>query len=975
MSLDAIQRAARAAAGDVIWGKGVELSRSGAVAGISDDDDGVHFHVKTRQRALPYDVWLWPSEPDWGCDCGAATKACMHVCAAVCALREAKNEGKSLPAPKKRFAVKLRYALRAIGDEIAVHREVVKPDGSVSRLDDLLRETDLVASTADGHIETLLVEAGGKALKADQVRHLLGLLVGADVTFDGEKVEVVPDPVEFPVRVSDEGTGFKVAMVRPPGVDRLLRGAARIGDQLRPTSHGKLDPEQRKRLVAGTVYPATEATWLVADYLPRLRKLVPVIVTTTRLPDPDALIPRVRVSMVERAHGLEIYPEVVYGEPPLAIIERGIFRVQGNALVARDESAERRVAREFEDRIGIQVGIRKVLTPEQAAEFLTQKAGKHEALVTTDISVDRFKVTEAPLVPRIQVDQVSGGFRLEAEFGHAGSKATADAVLEAWSRGSRLVRLTDGGFAELPGDWLRQHGTLLRELLRARDTTGRVDRAATAALVELLDGAEADVPPDLNRLRTFLEGGDGLPDAPVPPGFLAHLRPYQTAGYQWLRFLRSVELNGILADDMGLGKTLQAIAAIVDAGGRSLVIAPTSVLSAWQRELRTYAPDLPVTTFHGTGRVLDDRARIVLTSYTILRIDLDMLMSREWTYVVLDEAQAIKNPDSQTARAARKLKAAHRLCLSGTPVENRLEELWSLFHFLMPGLLGTKDGFRERYVNPIEAGNEQARAGLRARVRPYVLRRLKRQVAQDLPPLTDIVVRCDMEPAQRRIYDAVRIAGRQDVQRALDLGQVNTLQVLEALLRLRQACCDPALVPGVLETNAEISACKLDRLEELLVEIVCDDHKALIFSQWTSLLDRVEPRLRALGIPFLRLDGSTRDRASVVDQFQDPAGPPVFLVSLRAGGTGLTLTAADYVVHLDPWWNPAVQQQATDRAHRIGQDRPVVSYRLIAANTVEERILELQDAKRDLAEAAIGAEGGFVKALSSAELRSLFDAA
>jgi SNF2 family DNA or RNA helicase len=287
------------------------------------------------------------------------------------------------------------------------------------------------------------------------------------------------------------------------------------------------------------------------------------------------------------------------------------------------------------------------------------------------------------------------------------------------------VRLTDGGFAELPGDWLRQHGTLLRELLRARDTSGRVDRAATAALVELLDGAEADVPPDLNRLRTFLEGGDGLPDAPVPPGFLAHLRPYQMAGYQWLRFLRAVELNGILADDMGLGKTLQAIAAIVDAGGRSLVIAPTSVLSAWQRELRTYAPDLPVTTFHGTGRVLDERARIVLTSYTILRIDLDMLMSREWTYVVLDEAQAIKNPDSQTARAARKLKAAHRLCLSGTPVENRLEELWSLFHFLMPGLLGTKDGFRERFVNPIEAGNEQARAGLRARVRPYVLRRLR----------------------------------------------------------------------------------------------------------------------------------------------------------------------------------------------------------------------------------------------------------
>jgi SNF2 family DNA or RNA helicase len=248
-----------------------------------------------------------------------------------------------------------------------------------------------------------------------------------------------------------------------------------------------------------------------------------------------------------------------------------------------------------------------------------------------------------------------------------------------------------------------------------------------------------------------------------------------------------------------------------------------------------------------------------------------------------------------------------------------------------------------------------------------VLRRRKQQVASELPPLTEVVVRCEMGRDQRRVYDAVRASAWARVQRVLgDRGA--TMQILELLLRMRQAACDPTLLPG----DHEADSCKLDRLEELLVELICDDHKALIFSQWTSLLDRVEPRLRTLGIDWVRLDGATRDRQAVVDRFQDPEGPPVFLISLKAGGTGLNLTAADYVVHLDPWWNPAVEQQATDRAHRIGQERPVVSCRLVAAESVEERILELQEAKRALADAALGTEGGFLRVLSAHELRSLF---
>jgi SNF2 family DNA or RNA helicase len=590
----------------------------------------------------------------------------------------------------------------------------------------------------------------------------------------------------------------------------------------------------------------------------------------------------------------------------------------------------------------------------------------------------RFKVVETTVQPRIDIrpagGSAEGSWQMEVAFESAYGRAEPRAVLAAWSSGRALVPLMEGGYAPLPVDWLQEHGGLLRELMEARDAKGRIDRRSTAALVELLEDTQGDVPPDLRRLRGFLEGAGDLPEVPLPPGLIGELRGYQEAGFRWLRFLRSVDLNGVLADDMGLGKTIQALAAMLDAGGQHLVVAPTSVLRNWQREAARFTEGLSVNVYHGPGRELDD-SDLTLTSYALLRMDQEALSARKWTYVVLDEAQAIKNHDSQTARAARHLKSDYRLCMTGTPVENRLEELWSLFRFLMPGFLGSLEAFRERFARPIEVGDAKARDALRGRVRPYILRRLKQQVATELPPLTDVVVRCVMSPEQRKVYDAVRLAARDDVQRAIaERGvQAATLQVLEALLRMRQACCDPALLPG--DTGAGAGSCKLDRLDELLLEMVCEDHKALIFSQWTSLLDRVEERLRSLGIPWVRLDGSTRDRQAVIDAFQSPSGPPVFLLSLKAGGTGLNLTAADYVVHLDPWWNPAVQQQATDRAHRIGQDKPVVSFRLIAEATVEERILDLQDAKRALADAALGTEGGFLRTLTADEIRSLFEAA
>jgi SNF2 family DNA or RNA helicase len=415
---------------------------------------------------------------------------------------------------------------------------------------------------------------------------------------------------------------------------------------------------------------------------------------------------------------------------------------------------------------------------------------------------------------------------------------------------------------------------------------------------------------------------------------------------------------------MGLGKTLQVLCAL---RGRTLVVCPTSVLHNWADEIRRFRPALSVALYHGAPRRLDPRADVTLTSYALLRLDAEALGAVPWQVAVLDEAQAIKNPDSQTARAAFALRATWRVAMTGTPVENRLEELWSQMQFLSPGLLGSLASFQTRWARPIVAGEPGVADGLRRRIRPFLLRRTKREVAPELPARTERVLRVELDPKERAVYDAVLAATRRDVVERLAAG-ANPLLALEALLRLRQAACHRGLLPG---QHAEGSS-KVELLMEELDTAVAEGHKALVFSQWTGLLDRVEPALRRGGLGFCRLDGSTRDRAGVVARFQDEGGPPVMLVSLQAGGTGLNLTAADHVFLLDPWWNPAVEDQAAGRAHRIGQTRPVEVHRLVAANTVEEGVLLLQQRKRELADAALSG-GAAASSLTRDDLLALLD--
>jgi superfamily II DNA or RNA helicase len=547
--------------------------------------------------------------------------------------------------------------------------------------------------------------------------------------------------------------------------------------------------------------------------------------------------------------------------------------------------------------------------------------------------------------------------------------------------------LEDGSALALPADRMAKLMSVLEGMLAAGRTVEDKLRVPLEEADGLLDvdelvtrrGDTARIDGYLARMR---EDEAPLAEIAAPLSFRGELRPYQSQGLAWLQNLRANGLAGYLGDDMGLGKTAQTIAhiAVEHEAGRltdpALIVVPTSLVPNWAAELARFAPHLKFVIMHGLdrhGRWEEiAAAQIVVTTYAVLVRDVDAMKAQHWSLVVLDEAQSIKNPESKAARAACSLEADQRLCLSGTPVENNLGELWSQFAFLMPGLLGDRKSFQKRFRTPIEKRGDGVRAAQFARrIRPFLLRRTKADVASDLPAKTEVVRRIELDPAQRDLYEAIRLSVHEKVREAIAASGFarNHITVLDALLKLRQACCDPRLVK--LEAARQVSeSTKLASLIEMLSEMVPEGRRILVFSQFTSMLDLIKPELAAAEIPYVELTGSTLDRATPVQRFQS-GEVPVFLISLKAGGRGLNLTAADTVIHYDPWWNPAAEAQATDRAHRIGQDKPVFVYKLIAAGTVEEKILELQRRKSGLADAAVNG-GNLAGALVEEDVDYLF---
>ena len=554
--------------------------------------------------------------------------------------------------------------------------------------------------------------------------------------------------------------------------------------------------------------------------------------------------------------------------------------------------------------------------------------------------------------------------------------------------GEIITSLDDGRVVKLPAERIRRllgiMGDLIEGAGRLQDGPLVLPSAEAATLLELEDLVSTRFESAAAIKAYVAQFRDDAEIAPVllPGAFRGDLRPYQKQGLDWLQHLRGHGLGGLLADDMGLGKTAQTIAHLVfeHAAGRldspALIVVPTSLISNWTAELGKFAPHLTTAVLHGLDRHQRrdrlDGVHVVITTYTVLARDIADMKELPWQVVVLDEAQAIKSPAAKATRAVCQLDAKHRICLSGTPIENNLEELWSQFAFLMPGLLGERQAFAKRFRTPIEKrGDDQRRLQLVRRIKPFILRRTKSEVATELPPKHTILRRITLAPDQRELYETIRVTLQERVREQVAERSLagSRIIVLDALLKLRQVCCDPRLVKLPSARTVESSS-KLDDLLEMVCEMIPEGRRILLFSQFTSMLDLIKPRLQEAGIPYVELRGDTRDRAEPVRSFQ--AGEvPLFLISLKAGGRGLNLTAADTVIHYDPWWNPAVENQASDRAHRIGQTKSVFVYKLIGADTVEERILELQQRKADLANLTF-TEPGDIAALEQDDVDFLF---
>lgn len=576
-------------------------------------------------------------------------------------------------------------------------------------------------------------------------------------------------------------------------------------------------------------------------------------------------------------------------------------------------------------------------------------------------------------------------FDMDAEVAFGNETVPLPDVVRAYLRGERTIKLRSGEHGILPAGWLEQHSHAL-ELAKTRKSGRRKKTLRFAVSHALLidqmlqEASEVQVDTGFSRKREKIRSFRGISCGKKPKGFRGTLRRYQEEALGWFRFLEELGLGGILADDMGLGKTVQVLAWLLEkrkkAPGRPcIVVAPTSLVFNWQSEAKRFTPALSLEPYLGSGRHENlkncMKADIILTTYGILRRDIAKLSKLRFHYAVLDESQCIKNPDSAISKAVRLIQADHRLCLTGTPLENHVGELWSQMEFLNPGMLGPKERFMKRFARPLSQGEKTAMSTLKQLVKPFILRRTKEEVASELPGKQEMVIRCPMTPGQQDLYLRVRDHYRATILETVSEKGIkrSKIKVLEGLLRLRQAANHPALIGA-----DDIDSGKFLQLMDLLRETVDGGHKALVFSQFTRMLGIIKKELSNLDIPFEYLDGRTPQsrRQEKVTNFQEDREVKLFLISLRAGGIGLNLTAADYVFIVDPWWNPAVELQAVDRTHRIGQTRKVVTYRLISKGTVEEKVLKLQKKKQEIVGSILSGSRNMLSSLTAEDLEILF---
>jgi len=941
------------------WSRGNQLSNH--VYSLYQDEQELEFLVVEGEEE--FESFIGVESHEWDCSCSSREKVCPHICAIAIAHKAKKIKSEEERHPK----IKIRYVLISSQQGVLLHRETdeepARPiNGSI------YGRKDLVITEEDQYMQTQFRLAFGRNLYRSELVNYLTYMIGnkKKVLLDYKKVFPSLTQSGSLGVVEDIENGFFVKLVRDPkvlevyGQVALLYKANKKRRELRLIGTNGLTRAQYTTFVRGMRYEVYDVQRLVSRIIPELRKRVPVQVKTERLPKDHNLEPYLLVHTEARSESLLIHPKIVYGDPPIAEVLGSDITFLGKEVPIRDLQKEGTILDNALRVLQIPIGVESNFIAEDAvhrASILSKMLQENPNIKVEGHALQKFRIVDT-IEPKISVSDE----KLDIDFGDV----APESVFEAWHANRTMVSLEKGGWAPLPAGWLEEYGHLVADLLSAKKAAqGKIPKYALFDLVRLCQKLNQDVP-DLGGLRLLVSDFSGIKEAKMPNDLCADLRVYQKEGVNWLSFLKEVGIGGILADDMGLGKTLQTLCILQS---RSLVVVPTSVLSNWKQEAKRFRPNLTVHIYHGTQRTYDKDADVILTSYAILRNDLDKFQSEEWNIVALDEAQAIKNPRSQTAQAAFSLRAKFRVALTGTPIENRLEELWSQMHFLCPGFLSGIKNFRKQYEIPIANGDAGVAKRLRERIKPFVLRRLKKDVAKELPPRTNMTLTCTLTDEERSLYDAVRASTHEKIVQALEDGKnFSVMSALESLLRMRQASCHSGLLPG----QSAPTSSKVNLLIDRLLELTAAGHKALVFSQWTQLLNRIEPHLNKNNISYVRLDGSTRNRGAVVESFQSKEGPSIFLASLKAGGTGLNLTAADHVFLMDPWWNPAVEEQAADRAHRIGQEKPVNVYRIVSEKTVEEKVLKLQDKKRMIAEAALNSASQ-AASITKEELMSLLE--
>lgn len=893
----------------------------------------------------------------------------------------------SLPDPRDRQLVQMLVGAnheRNLGQSVPISRSYTLPEASYDTTLRLMCETGrcrLRRDPLDEHPETLAWDDG------EPWRFHLSVLAsphGSGYRVEGVLRRAGPTG-EPPDDQPGDQTGTRTMDVTAPAL--VLRRGLLIADGLvARLDHGDAFSLLAEMRASGPLAVSEADLPDLLETLYSLPQLPPIelpdgvgVTQASVAPTPELTVraapasrwesPLLSLAVTFRYGDIEVSPDRQ---------ERAIFDRRGRSVTLRDMASERDAMARLRE-----LGARQRRDRDTGTDRLTLSPRRLDAAVRA-LTADGWRVeAEGRLYrqPQGTRSSISSGvdwFELDAAVSYGTQEVHLPRLLAALRRGDHTVVLDDGSLGILPEEWLRRYAPLAGAARTNGDETLHYSHSQVALLDAMLESMP-EVQPDerLARMREALRDAGDVEAASAPEGFRGTLRPYQREGLGWMHYLREIGMGGCLADDMGLGKTIQVLALLESRraaqAGPSLVVVPRSLVFNWKQEAARFTPLLRVLDHTGPARnrrTLDDTGHdVVLATYGTLRRDVAMLREVEFDYVILDEAQAIKNPQTASARAARLLQARNRLAMSGTPMENRLEELWSLFEFLNPGMLGPS-----RLLGAAGAGTGaaevEARRLLARALRPFILRRTKAQVARELPEKQEQTLFVEMGARQRKLYDELR-----DHYRASLLGQVDRvgmkrarIQILEALLRLRQAACHPGLLDPALSGE---DGAKLEALLPMIAEVTAEGHKVLVFSQFTSFLALLRRRLDANGVSYEYLDGRTRDRQARVERFQGDPDCRLFLISLKAGGQGLNLTAADYVFLLDPWWNPAVEAQAVDRAHRIGQQRPVFATRLITRGTVEERVMELQQTKRELADAVITADNSVLGRMERDELELL----